>query len=72
MIVGLEFATVYCVMVLLQDIGTDFQNLGMLLLGGMALATVLAIAFTVIRFRIRDKKPQRSSFISIGAQQEDQ
>ena len=66
----LEFAILYSV-VFLQDVGTDFQDLGTLLLGGVALAIVVAVAFTLVRFRLRDKKPQGSSFISIGSQTND-
>ena len=44
-----------------------FDDMGKLLLGGTAAALVLAIGFTLIRLRIRDKKPQTSSFISIGS-----
>lgn len=71
MTLGLEFATVISLMLLFQEVGTDFQDLGKLLLGGVALAIVVAIGFTLVRLRLRDKRPQRSSFISIGAQPED-
>lgn len=66
MTLGLLFSVL-----LLQEVETDFQDLGTLLLGGVALAIAIAILFTFVRFRLRDKRPQRSSFISIGAQQED-
>lgn len=56
---------------LLQEVETDFQDLGKLLLGGFALAIAIAIAFTFVRLRWREKKPQRSSFISIEAHPED-
>jgi len=49
---------------------TDFSDLGKLLLGGVAGAIVLAVGFTVVRFRLRDKKPQTSSFISISSDKE--
>lgn len=68
----LEFAIVFSMIFLIQGIGTDFQDLGKLLFGGVALAIVVAIAFTFVRFRLRDKKPQRSNFISISARQEDE
>ena len=68
----LEFAIVFSMIFLIQEIGTDFQDLGKLLFGGVALAIVVAVAFTFVRFRLRDKKPQRSNFISIGARQEDE
>ena len=56
---------------LIQEVSTDFQDLGELLLGGVALAIVIAIAFTFVRLRLRDKKPPRSSFISIGTRPDD-
>lgn len=56
---------------LIQEAQTDFQDLGKLLLGGVAAAIVVAIAFTFIRLKLRDKKPQTSPFISIAANGED-
>ena len=44
-----------------------FDDLGKLLLGGTVAAVVLAIGFTLIRLRMRDKKPQTSNFISISS-----
>jgi hypothetical protein len=56
---------------LLQDsIGTDFSDLGRKLLGGFALAVVFAIAFTVIKLRLRDKNPPRA-FISVTSCREE-
>jgi hypothetical protein len=50
---------------LLQDsIGSDFSDLGRKLLGGFAVAVVVAVAFTVIKIRLRDKKPP-TAFISV-------
>ena len=49
---------------------TNFDDLGKLLLGGVAAAIVFAVGFTVVRFRLRDKKPQTSSFISISSEKE--
>ena len=48
-----------------------FDDLGKLLLGGVVAAIVLALGFTIIRMRMRDKKPQTSSFISINAVEDD-
>ena len=45
---------------------TDFKDLGRLMLGGFALALGIGIAFTVIRMRLRDKKPP-ADFISINS-----
>ena len=55
---------------LLQETNTDFEDLGTLLLGGVAAAIVFAVGFTVVRFRLRDKKPQSSGFISISSDKE--
>ena len=44
-----------------------FDDLGKLLLGGTIAAIVLAVGFTLVRLRMRDKKPQTSSFISISS-----
>jgi len=54
-------------MTLLQENATtsSFDDLGKLLLGGVAAAIVVAVGFVVIQFRLRDKKPPASNFISI-------
>jgi ABC-type Fe3+-siderophore transport system permease subunit len=52
---------------LLQEGETHFNDLGKLLLAGVAVALVFAIIFTLVRLRLREKKPQTSSFISIGS-----
>ena len=44
-----------------------FDDLGTLLLGGVVAAIVVAIGLTLIRLRMRDKKPQAPSFISISS-----
>jgi len=54
----------------LQETPTNFDDLGKLLLGGVAAAIVFAVGFTLVRFRLRDKKPQTSSFISISSDKE--
>ena len=59
-------------MSLIQETQTDFQDLGTLLLGGVVAAIVVAIAFTFVRMKLRDKKPHTSSFISIAADGEDE
>jgi hypothetical protein len=51
----------------LQETNTNFDDLGKLLLGGVCAAIVVAVGFTFVRFRLRDKKPQTSSFISISS-----
>ena len=52
---------------LIQEGPSEFQDLGTLLLVGVAAAIVVAIAFTFVRLKLRDKKPQTSAFISIAA-----
>ena len=54
----------------LQETTTNFDDLGKLLLGGVGAAIVFAVGFTLVRFRLRDKKPQTSSFISISSDKE--
>jgi hypothetical protein len=55
-------------MTLLQEsVTSGFEDLGILLLGGVAAAIVCAVAFTVVRLKLREKRPQTSSFISISA-----
>ena len=53
-------------MTLIQENATSsFDDLGKLLLYGVAAAIVVAVGFTVLRFRMRDKKPPTTHFISI-------
>ena len=47
-----------------ESISSDFNDLGRKLLIGFVLAVVFAIAFTVIKLRLRDKNPP-AAFISI-------
>lgn len=54
----------------LQETNANFDDLGKLLFGGVAAAIVFAVGFTVVRFRMRDKKPQSSGFISISSDKE--
>ena len=51
----------------LQETTGAFDDLGKLLLFGVIAAIVVAIGFTLIRMRMRDKRPQTSSFISINS-----
>lgn len=46
---------------------SELGDLGNLLLGGFVLAVVVAIAFTFMRLRLREKKPPSAQFISIQA-----
>ena len=50
-----------------QNLETDFNDLGKLMLLGFAAAIFFALAFTFVRLRLRDKNPQPSGFISISA-----
>ena len=49
-----------------ESIGSDFGDLGRKFLGAFVLAVVVAIAFTVVKLRLRDKNPP-ATFISITA-----
>jgi len=55
---------------LLQENAGNFDDLGKLLLGGVVAAIVVAVGFTFVRFRLRDKKPPASSFISISSEKD--
>jgi len=50
-----------------QDLDTDFNDLGKLMLVGFAAAIVFALAFTFVRLRLREKNPDQPAFISISA-----
>ena len=54
----------------IQESTGAFDDLGKLLVGGVAVAIVVAIGFTLVRFRLRDKNPPTSSFISINSDKE--
>jgi hypothetical protein len=51
--------------ILQEDPSSDFGELGKELLGGFILAVVVAVAFTFIKLRLRDKRPP-AEFISIS------
>jgi hypothetical protein len=53
------------VITVLQQTETNFNDLGRLMLAGLAVALVFAVAFAFVRLRLRDRKPQNSGFISI-------
>jgi hypothetical protein len=46
---------------------SEMNDLGMLMLGGFVLAVAAAIALTIIRLRIRDKKQDVPQFVSISS-----
>lgn len=56
---------VFSVLFVQEAAATDFDDLGMMLLGGFALAIVVAVLFVFVKLRLRDKKPQTSAFLSI-------
>lgn len=53
-------------LLLQESIGADFNDMGRKILGGFIVAVVFAITFTVVKLRLRDKKPS-AAFISITA-----
>jgi hypothetical protein len=61
-----QLAVSAMVLVIEEGNETDFKDLGRLMLAGFLLAVGIGIAFTVIRMRLRDKKPP-ADFISINS-----
>jgi len=57
--------------ILQDDTSSDFNDLGKQLLGGFVLAVVIAVVFTFIKLRLRDKKPP-AQFISINPEKSGQ
>jgi len=55
------------VITLLQGETSDFKDLGKMLIGGFILAVAAGVAFTVVRLRLRDKKPLTAQIISISS-----
>jgi hypothetical protein len=55
---------VIAISLLQDDTSSDFNGLGKQLLGGFVLAVVVAVVFTFIKLRLRDRKPP-AEFISI-------
>jgi hypothetical protein len=58
--------SVIAISLLQDDTSSDFNDLGKKLLGGFVLAVVVAVVFTFIKLRLRDKKPP-AEFISISS-----
>lgn len=52
--------------ILQDDTFSDFGDLGKQLLGGFAIAVVVAVAYAFIKLRLRDQKPS-TQFISISS-----
>jgi hypothetical protein len=65
---------IYCILNVLvyqeDSASSSFDDLGKLLMGGTLAAVAIAIAFTVVRMRLRDRKPTSSSFTSISSPSE--
>ena len=54
-----------------QDALSEMNDMGLVMLIGFVLAVAGAIALTVIRLKIREKKPEAPQFISIHSREED-
>ena len=54
-----------------QESETNFNDLGKLMIGGVIVALLVALAFTFIRLKLRDRKPQDSGFVTIGSNRDD-
>jgi hypothetical protein len=54
-----------------SDALAGMNDLGTIMLGGFILAVVSAIALTIIRLRIREKKPAAPQFISINSRDDE-
>lgn len=54
-----------------SDALAEMNDLGTLMLGGFILAVVAAVALTIVRLRIREKKPEAAQFISINARDDE-
>jgi hypothetical protein len=63
---ALYHLTLFTIIFLQNDTSADFTDLGKQLLGGFILAVIVAVAFTFIKIRLRDKKPP-AQFISISS-----
>lgn len=71
MLLPLLWPASFTLISLIQEMQTNFQDLGTLLLVGVVAAIAIAIGFTLVRLKLRDKRPQTSPFISIATRGED-
>jgi hypothetical protein len=60
------YLSLISISLLQDDTSSDFDGLGKKLLGGFALAVVVAVAYAIIKLRLRDKKPP-TEFLSINS-----
>lgn len=63
---ALYYLSLISIGLLEENTSSDFDGLGKQLLGGFAVAVVVAIAYTFIKLRLRDKNPP-APFISISS-----
>jgi len=56
---------------LFQEGATDFNDIGKLMLGGFAVAVILAVALTFFRLKVRERNPNKSTFTSISSADSD-
>ena len=54
-----------------SDALAGMNDLGTLMLGGFVLAVVAAVALTVVRLKIREKKPEAAQFSSINSRDDE-
>ncbi len=66
MIIALYHLSFLSVNLLQDNPSSDFNDLGKQLLGGFVLAVIVAVVFTFIKLRLRDKHPP-AQFISISS-----
>ena len=73
----LTVASLFYALIVLQepasgsDALSEMNDLGTLMLGGFILAVVGAIVLTVVRLRLREKKPDEPQFISINSREKE-
>lgn len=63
---ALYYLSLISISLLQDDTSSDFDGLGKKLLGGFALAVVVAVAYAFIKLRLRDQNPPEQ-FISINS-----
>ena len=70
MMISILAAQAFALFTLLQEPQGQFDDLGKLLLGGVAAAIVVAVVFSFFRLKFREKNPPKSDFITISATNE--